>query len=166
MTMTIGEYNTKRELQIANERAAFLRSKGSVPNVAGSMTLPTDNRVGRNCGVTAVAVMAGVSFTEAWNELKAIRSAGSRWTGATSHADRQKALTGFGVSLSNITVPRTTLSTFIKKHAKAGVRYMVRTTGHVQIVLDGMVLDQLGNKPVAKYWGSKKMVSIVSIIAT
>ena len=50
------------------------------------------------------------------------------------------------------------LKTFVKKHTLPGKRYMVRTTGHVQVLQDGWVVDQGGVKHIDEYRGAGKIV--------
>ena len=47
------------------------------------------------------------------------------------------------------------------RHAKPNVPYFVRTTGHAQIVYNGMVRDQSGVIPLRKFWGRRKYVGDV-----
>lgn len=59
-----------------------------------------------------------------------------------------------------------TLRAFAMYHAKPGVAYLVRTTGHVQVVKDGWIIDQLGPKPASAHWGARKFVSHYSTVTT
>lgn len=126
------------------------------------MSLPSDAIFGPNCGVTAVAIVAGVPFATAWAQLG--RGHGKSWKGRTTHAQRIQALKVLGVSFDELEPRRMTLETFVRRFAKPGARYMVRTTGHVQVVQDGMVADQGGVVEAAKHWGRRKFVSRATLI--
>jgi hypothetical protein len=132
------------------------------------MSLPADNRRGPNCGVTAIAIVAEISFAEAWEALaKARPLAGHRkptggWKGRTTAASRRVALELLGVSCLEVPLPWRgcmTLATFVKRCAKPGRRYLVTTSGHAQVVQNGHVADQTGSHPIALYWGRNKRVT-------
>jgi len=125
--------------------------------------LPAGARPGPNCGVTAVAVAAGCPFEDAWR----VMSAGKRgnWKGRTTHNERLAALRWFGVRFRPINfLFRETLVSFVRRRAEPGRLYYVWTTGHVQMVRDGVVLDQLGPKPIHAFWGRRKLIRSVLLI--
>jgi hypothetical protein len=130
-------------------------------------SLPADNVVGPNCGVTCVAIAAGVSFKEAWATLRPIRRGGrGRWNGATNHSERKKALDKLGVKYRQLRDSDTyhcTLKNFADRFAETGKLYMVRTTGHVQMVKNGLVIDQRGLHNM-EGWRARKRVRDVLII--
>src|SRR5574337_1519079 len=136
------------------------------------MSLPRDNIIGPNCGVTCVAIASNVSFEKAWFTLIKMRfPAGSRrpsrlWKGATSHTNRVAALKELGVNFTELKFNKKfTLKTFIEKHASRGKLYMVNTTGHVQMVKDGLIVDQNGkNTLLTDYWRKKRRVKNVLLI--
>lgn len=133
------------------------------------MALPVGNKTGQNCGVTAVAIAAGVGFNHAWTVVAQVRrdrgySAGKTWNGSCSVNDRNLALDIFGVKRRQVVPVRQTLMGWIKREAKPGVRYMVRTKQHVQMVLDGVVCDQNSIGPVSKYWGRRKFVTHITVL--
>lgn len=119
--------------------------------------LPQGARLGPNCGVTAVAVVCGISFDEAWNALRFGRT--RNWKGRTTVSDWIRVLMSRNVSHEVRLARRTTLQHWTTYYAKPGVTYMVRTTGHVQVVKDGWVLDQLGAKPIGLFWGRRKRLT-------
>jgi hypothetical protein len=149
-----------------------------------NLALPVDAQHGPNCGLTALAVVAGVTLAEATAAY--IRQypnyVGSNWKGGTRWTYTMQAAKHLGVryvddtpledgynirivkrmSLKIRTVKRMSLKTFVKKHAIPGKRYMVRTTGHVQVLQDGMVLDQDGvrhiDDHIDEYRGAGKIV--------
>jgi hypothetical protein len=131
------------------------------------MTLPPDNKVGPNCGVTCVAIAAGVTFEKAWRTLRPLRRGGrGRWNGATSHSERKKALDVLGVKYKQLKDSDTyhcTLRGLYDKYLRTGKLYMVRTTGHVQMVRNGLILDQSGLHNM-EGWRARKRVRDVLLI--
>ena len=135
-----------------------------------NLALPVDAQHGPNCGLTALAVVAGVTLAEATAAY--IRQypnyVGSNWKGGTRWTYTMQAAKHLGVRYVDDTpledgyniriVKRMTLKTFVKKHAIPGKRYMVRTTGHVQVLQDGMVIDQGGVRHIDEYRGAGKIV--------
>src|SRR5690606_16751283 len=94
-----------------------------------------------------------------------------RWSGRTTHGVREIILKRYGVSLERVPgvgpfvgCRSMTLQTFVTRFARPGVRYVVRTTGHVQIVQDGHVIDQGGLKPVLEHWGRRKRVTFAHVV--
>jgi len=135
-----------------------------------NLALPVDAQHGPNCGLTALAVVAGVTLAEATAAY--IRQypnyVGSNWKGGTHWTYTMQAAKHLGVRYVDDTpledgyniriVKRMSLKTFVKKHAIPGKRYMVRTTGHVQVLQDGMVIDQGGVRHIDEYRGAGKIV--------
>lgn len=130
------------------------------------MALPEGNRIGPNCGVTAIAVAAGVDFDTVWNLLKAGMSPdrARKWKGGTSHSQRVAVLHMLGVRFTEIPMRRKMRLRTVAQWSMTtpGVRYMVRTTGHVQILRDGIILDQAGPVAAALHWGRNKLVSHIT----
>ena len=136
-------------------------------------TNPTDQRGGPNCGVTATAIVAGVSFQRAWNTWKTLGKAyyqKRNWKGGTFTRDQARALDKLGIEHEDVAFNRCTLKA-LAATLERGKVYMVTTTGHVQsVTLDeqgaAYVADQRGVKPIADYWGKKKFVTKVREIKT
>jgi len=131
---------------------------------------PADQRKGPNCGVTAVAIASGVSFARAWNAFKAVnpRTYGKRWKGGTYTTDQKKVLDRLGVGHETY-MPKGTrgpLYRFVDQFTAKDAVYMVTTGSHVQIVCNGTVADQSGVKPIAEFWGRRKIVKNVIRITT
>lgn len=85
-----------------------------------------------------------------------------RWTGATTRTERYTALRHLGVAFEMVRLPRpVTLKTFVACFAEPAERYVVTTTGHVQVVRGTDVLDQCGVRPIGTYWGARKRVKEV-----
>lgn len=114
------------------------------------------------CGVVVAAAAAGVTFDEAWKRFA--KFYGPRWTGATHKKHRDKVLKDLGVRLKAVPVPRPmTLKTALRL-LRPRRRYIVWTSGHIQIVQGGMVLDQAGPRPVAGDWTGRKRVVLIQEI--
>ena len=56
-----------------------------------------------------------------------------------------------------------TLKTFVDQHTIKGKTYIVTTSSHVQVVKDGIVIDQRGSFPISKYWGKNKKLKKTQI---
>lgn len=124
------------------------------------LKLPIGNRLGSNCGVTAVAVLANVNFDVAFNTLKAmiyhrydkfdskygvrgITRRPNAWVGKTSTDLCLDSLRDFGINMKEVTPPRKmTLKTWVLNYSRKNIVYMVTTTGHIQLVYNMYVLDQ------------------------
>lgn len=124
------------------------------------LALPADARMGPNCGVTAVAIVAGVSFAEAFAMLRGSKSA--RWKGRTTESERLAVLARLGVTLSRIHVRRMTLATLARRLDPTR-RYIVRTTGHVQVLQGGQMIDQCGPRPVMGPVSRKIVTSVLRV---
>jgi len=110
------------------------------------------------CGITAISVFTGARFDEVWNFVKS-RKRGN-WKGSTYHSDQKAALKRFnrGRTVAVKVTSRKTLERFAREDARPGVAYMIRTTGHQQVLKDGIVADQRGSTHVSEYWGRRKRV--------
>ena len=139
--------------------------------------LPKDAFNGGHCGVQAVAVVAGISLTEAFgkfrkhcNRVKRKR----RWSGGTTHDERLIVLNKLNVKYYELLQKvgnrpewhnsckigyGMTLQRFIKDVANPNHVYMVTTTRHVQLVYGNKVLDQGGVVDINDYWGKRKKIS-------
>lgn len=128
------------------------------------MTLPLDtNRNAPNCGVVSTAIAAGVSYNEAFMAFIIVGGEWHKnWKGATTRLQRRDVLKHFGVKFTEIPVPEPmTLHRWMANHSWPSERYMVTTTGHVQMVHDGHVTDQKGLRPIDQYrWRSKRIKHI------
>ena len=137
--------------------------------------LPADARSGPNCGVTALAVAAGVSFARAWNTFASVGRYGKRWKGATFTHHQGPALDKLGIKWHS-TVPAgggtlfagkgRTVKYFVENHTRPDTLYMITTGSHVQLALNGIMLDQCGPKPVDEYRSRRCKVSNVKVIET
>ena len=138
------------------------------------MNLPEGARNGGNCGVTAVAIAANVSFDQAWDLFKQhcprIKD-NKRWTGGTYDRERNTVMKKLGIKYANVPSKTflnsnrlPTLKRFVEWNTKKGALYIVTTTHHVQVVKDGWVIDQSGAREIENYWGRNKIVDRVEII--
>jgi hypothetical protein len=112
------------------------------------LALPEGARQGPNCGVTAIAIVAGVSFETAWQVIGQHKS--GNWKGRTYRHDRIAALKKLGVRFKRLRQPSRTLQTFVTDHTVRGATYMVELGSHMVRV--GLVADQSGVGPVAESW--------------
>lgn len=127
------------------------------------LALPEDAIHGPNCGVTAVAVAAGVPFATAWDTIKALGGYGNRWQGVTNWRQQMDALVRLGVRLGPEVLHRRyvlrrrrmawvstmTLRQWAALHTRKGQRYLVNVTGHALVYCDGYLIDQNGARPLA-----------------
>lgn len=104
------------------------------------LALPSDSVRGPNCGVTSVAICAGVSFKEAWNCF----NKRGNWKGSTRLSERKKALKDLGVEFVEMDFPKQTLKSFVKYLTRHNTIYSVTTANHVVTVLNDYVIDQSG----------------------
>ncbi|MAE81412.1 MAG: hypothetical protein CMB80_01660 [Flammeovirgaceae bacterium] len=140
------------------------------------LDLPSGARRGGNCGVTAVAIAAGVSFDQAWDLFKKHCSRirrNKKWTGDTFTHERTLIMKKLGLKYEVIpqrklrddkTVRMPSLKKFVEWNTKKGVLYIVTTTHHVQLVQDGWVIDQHGSKLIDDFWGKNKKVEEVEFV--
>ncbi len=109
-----------------------------------------------NCGIVAIAVLAGVSYAEA---LAAFPKRNGHWKGRTTTGARRFALFNLNREVDEHEwTPRMTLQRWMDEHATPGVTYFIRTSGHAQTVRNGHVIDQKGMVPISEYWGRRKFV--------
>lgn len=112
--------------------------------VVDGMSRPRGTPSGPNCGITAIAVAAGVSFAAAKRAFLNRFPKRGNWKGGTRESERMEVLADLGVKVRRVELPRRmALRTWVLSccpNTKA--RYIVRTTGHVQIVKGNRVTDQ------------------------
>jgi hypothetical protein len=136
------------------------------------MSLPTDATSGPNCGLTAMAIAAGCTLAEARAAYLKHDPKRGNWKGGTNDFLRRKAIKDLGIKCERVNrkgykhiSPRMTLKKFCERHTTPGKRYIVTTTGHVQIVRGTEVIDQRGKVDINDYWGKRKMtLEILEII--
>ncbi len=126
--------------------------------------VPDDTPKKGNCGVTACAVMAGVSFREAWEAFFLFTPKGATWKGSTRTPEQLKVLDHFGVRLEEIRVPyaQMMIKTFAKRYADPTEMYMIGTGSHAQVLFRERFFDQNTAREGAhydSYWGKSKYVN-------
>jgi len=137
------------------------------------LSLPEGARSGPNCGVTAMAIAANISFDSAWDLLERVDKRSKKFTGATFDADREIAYKKLGLKTTKINFKDRydiakkkgnfvlTLKNFVEWGTVKGKTYIVTTTGHVQVVKDNWVIDQGGAKPIDEFHGKAKHVDSI-----
>ncbi len=143
-----------------------------VKAVVDGMALPSDATMGPNCGLTAMAIAAGCTLAESRAAYLKHESKKGNWKGGTRKLPRALALRDLGVQYEAIIglngysfLPRVSLKKFCENHTVPCKRYIVTTTGHVQIVRGDEVIDQQGKVNINDYWGKGKIIKdILEII--
>ena len=144
------------------------------------LALPEGARSGPNCGVTAMAIAANISFDAAWDLLERLHkgkrkySRKTKFTGATYDDVREIAYKKIGLKTTKInwkdifSIAKKsgghtvlTLKNFVEWGTVKGKAYIVTTTGHCQVVRDGWVIDQAGAKHVDEFHGKNKHINSI-----
>lgn len=106
--------------------------------------LPVGNRRGPHCGITAIAVLAGVPFQTVWDIFAPSKP--HNWKGSVTFEDIARAFRILKVRYRTRYFGRTiNVRDFVATKAKPGVRYMVDTYDHLAVLKDGELLDQRGH---------------------
>jgi hypothetical protein len=125
-----------------------------------------------NCGIVAVAMLAGVTYREACKALKRDgtapdtgKRAAKRYYG-TYHWDRIAALEDLGKQpIDKNMYERHSIRTWAKK-LRPDTTFMVRISGHVVTMRGGLIWDQgTEGVPVAKYRKGGSMVKSITHLA-
>lgn len=104
-----------------------------------------------DCGVIAVAVAANVSYSKAWQTLRAVWDRSGRWKGRTDNTERAMAMKRLGKSHPKpVILPKgMTVKTFLDDHAVPSYRYWVQTGQHIATCVkeDGQIhiVDNITN---------------------
>lgn len=140
------------------------------------LKLPNDNCSGPNCGVTAIAVAAGISFDRVWamfQKYSKDNRDNKRWRGSTYDYERRQIMDVLKIKYKTLTFKEIygqtgkghpTLQKFIEYATRKDEIYVITTTGHVQVVQNGWVIDQGGPKPIAEYRARRAAVRNVEVI--
>jgi len=111
------------------------------------------------CGIISVALFTGAGFAEVWDTIRRAHRKPGNWGGGTRHNERLTAIRKLNKGRSAaFKVQRMTLRKWINLHAKDDTTYMIRTTGHIQVVRNGFVYDQSGCWSILEHPGKNKMV--------
>ena len=136
--------------------------------------------MGGHCGILATAIFAGRTFQQAWDalhlEIPFAWKRSGRWKGKTNHGQRMAVLERWNVphrvtphvskgSLAFLPeglgyLPRCSVATFAARHAKPGVTYMLRVSGHVVTLRDGIVIDQSAAAPAACHRAARSLITV------
>lgn len=114
-----------------------------------------------NCGLVAIAYVTGKQLSEVSQYYKTTYEKRGNWKGGTNAYNRRAILTHYGVDFAKIDFPKLSLKWWVHNESEPNKQYMVKTSGHVQVIENGMVLDQRGCKPISEYWGKMKRVQEV-----
>ena len=137
----------------------------TIHTLPGGVDLPEDHPAsGPHCGVTAVAVLAKISFTQAWAEICKLARYPVNWKGSTPDPERLLILASHGVRLTAVPCKRMALGRWTARYCQRDTTYLVVTTGHIQIVRNGMATDQTGVRLVAGSQAARKLVKTVRIV--
>lgn len=130
--------------------------------------LPPDSPRGPNCGITAISVLTGVPFKDAWQYYNIISASDPTKKGETKFNQTCQTIQELGVKLEVVPYcinslgmkqhswAKHSVMKFIKEKAEEGVTYFIKTAHHVFVAKDGLVIDQSSNKvPVDRYWHRK-----------
>lgn len=112
------------------------------------------------CGVISVALFTGASFNDVWTTIQRVHRKPGNWKGSTRHNERMSAARKLNKGRSAaFKTQRMTLRRWINLHAVDDTTYMVKTTGHIQVVRNGFVYDQSGCWSILDYPGNHKIIS-------
>ena len=146
---------------------------------------PDDQVTGPNCGVTAVAIAMGITFKQSWELHKRVGKKSNKWKGSTYDGERMLVLhklnakfrehktwdniTTYGRLTKSTKLPFKNYPISLQKYVKWSCNftstYIITTTGHVQVVKGGWVIDQGGSKPIHEFWGkNKKITQVIEIL--
>ena len=129
------------------------------------ISVPTDIKNQGLCGVLAIAVVTGKTLGEVFSFMA--RKHKGNWKGSTTHQERILTMKTFGVKFIDLGVPNflINLERWTKRYALPNKTYMVQTTGHVQVIRNGHIMDQGGCRLVGlSRLKGKKVVNVLEII--
>lgn len=143
-----------------------------------TIQMPADSVTGQpNCGLVSMAIGANSSvehamaaYNRAYWDLYGRYKRGN-WKGRTNSLVRQRALSMYmGVAMTGVKSQNAPLYKVVESDLPIGRRYIVQTTGHVQILERGSngeyyVADQTGVHKMSEYWGRRKRIkNVIRII--
>lgn len=123
--------------------------------------IPSDTPAGMdNCGIAAVAMIAGVSYREAEDIF--LRLCGK--ADMTTVWDRLEVMDSLGIKFSEDVHFRTkpTLTAWYNDIHKQGYRYHVTMRGHVVAVDRGLVFDQVFRSGISPFRSPYKRKQVTS----
>lgn len=94
-----------------------------------------------NCGVVAVATLAGISYADAHQLFRVTFNMPPRWRGRTQATQRRRIFKILGLPDDRI-YGRMTFRRWVAEVFDPAINYEVTITGHVVAIKDGMMFDQ------------------------
>lgn len=95
-----------------------------------------------NCGVTAVAVIAGLPFARVFEDMRVWNGRARNWKGRTFTFELRRALTNYGIMLQEKLLWERKCLKYTLDDLQPNTTYLVSVTGHIVTVRDGMFIDQ------------------------
>ena len=96
-----------------------------------------------NCGVIAVAVVAGTTYREAEDLFRTRFNKRANWRGKTQATQRTRVLEILGLTVvRQYARPRTTMRLWLDTYYDPDKTYELTVTGHAVAIKDGMLFDQ------------------------
>ena len=110
------------------------------------------------CTITAISVFTGANFEDVWQEAKKGRA--NNWKGRTHNHVQQRLMKKFNKGRTAGFRPgRMSLQKFHETQARKNTAYLIFTTGHCQVMVNGYVVDQKGATHISEFYGRRKIVS-------
>ena len=110
------------------------------------------------CTITAISVFTGIKFEHVWHEAKT--SYAKNWRGRTHNHVQQRLMKKFNKGRTAGFRPgRMTLQKFHENQSRKNVAYLIYTTGHCQVMVNGYVVDQKGVVHISEFHGRRKIVT-------
>jgi hypothetical protein len=104
-----------------------------------------DDPRGPNCGLTAIAIVSGLSYKTVEEAYRIVYTPNKRWKGGTHHKQRVFLLRLLEVPFTESILKRKVkVRTFVNLLAEPGKTYILRHRGHVCTLRDGWIADQRG----------------------
>lgn len=134
-------------------------------NHLAQLALPEGAKMGGNCGITALAIVSGQSFTKTFHTIAQKKK--GNWKGSVYESDYAGYLKLFGVKFERTKETRT-LAQFIRHnniHRDESV-YIVFNRNHVMTVKGTTIIDQSGPRDMygprdtrasGRFWNSQLM---------
>lgn len=174
----------RRSIAPLDDRPSVAPPAADVMVQGGDLRIPPDTPLGMgNCGIIAVAMLAGVSHdvalaavdnarlnrigTRALKKAELSRGFGDEWRGATTQMMRDHALQALGVGFETRHAqdggePRRQLRTMMRRLGQ-GETCMVSVRGHTMILRDGRIFDQESpaGVPAGGHWCARRVVTFI-----
>lgn len=137
------------------------------------LNLPADAKGNMpNCGLTAMAVACNITLEEATQAYQKAccdvfgKAMQGNWKGRTYGNIRHKAMVDYiGTELEEIDFKKPCNLRNLAYTLEKDTKYIITTTGHVQVIENDSVIDQRGVVNIKDYWGAgKKVKSVLKVI--